>query len=401
MRFGQEVLEAAWEADAGHWRLRTTDGELTAQTMVSGTGALSEPAIPDVPGLEDFEGPAFHSAQWDHDYDLTGKRVAVIGTGASAIQFVPRIQPDVAELHLFQRTPPWVLPHPDRPISDRERRLYRRLPFLQRLVRAGIYWARETFVLGFMDKRFAKLPERVGRRHLRRQVPDRELRRKLTPDFTFGCKRALISNEYYPSLTRPNVEVVTDGIAEVRPHSVVSADGTEREVDAIIFGTGFRVQDMPVIDRVHGADGRSLGEHWSKGIAAYNGTTVAGFPNFFMLLGPNTGLGHTSVVFMVEAQIAYVMDALKTMDRRGWSALEVRPDAQDAYNEQIQEELRGTVWNDGGCASWYLDANGRNNTLWPGFTWRFRARTRHFDPAPYVATPRTAPDPRPAEPVAA
>jgi cation diffusion facilitator CzcD-associated flavoprotein CzcO len=400
LRFDHEVLEAAWDDDAGRWRLETAGGDLTADVVVSGTGALSEPSIPALPGLEDFEGAAFHSAEWDHDYDLAGKRVAVIGTGASAIQFVPHIQPQVESLHLFQRTPPWVLPHNDRPISDGERRAYRRLPLLQRLMRSAIYWARETFVLNFVNPRIAKLPELIGRRHLRQQVPDPELRRKLTPSYTFGCKRALLSNDYYPALTRPNVEVVTDGIAEVRANSVVAADGTEREVDAIIFGTGFRVQDMPVIDRVRGREGLTLAEKWRDSMQAYLGTTVSGFPNLFMLLGPNTGLGHTSVVVMVEAQIAYVMDALRAMDSHAWRSIEVREEAQRAYNKRLQKGLRGTVWNDGGCASWYLDRSGRNTTLWPSFTWRFRERTRRFDPAPYVALPTVAESPA-AEPVTA
>jgi cation diffusion facilitator CzcD-associated flavoprotein CzcO len=400
LRLNHELLEAAWDEDAGLWRLETSAGDLTADVVVSGTGALSEPAIPDLPGLESFEGAAFHSAQWDHELDLTHKRVAVIGTGASAIQFVPHIQPQVEKLHLFQRTPPWVLPHSDRPITEPERRAYRRLPLLQRLMRSTIYWARETFVLNFVRPRIAKLPERIGRRHLRKQVPDPELRRELTPDYTFGCKRALLSNDYYPALTCPNVEVVTHGISEVRANSVVAADGTEREVDVIIFGTGFRVQDMPVVDRVRGREGLTLAERWRESMQAYLGTTVAGFPNLFMLLGPNTGLGHTSVVVMVEAQIAYVMDALRAMDRHEWRSLEVREEAQRAYNERVQEGLRGTVWNAGGCASWYLDRSGRNTTLWPSFTWRFRERTRRFDPAPYVAVPAVA-DTRPAEPVAA
>jgi cation diffusion facilitator CzcD-associated flavoprotein CzcO len=400
VRLNHEVIDAAWDEEAGVWRLETSGGDLTAHVVVSGTGALSEPSIPELPGLESFEGAAFHSARWDHDFDLENKRVAVIGTGASSIQFVPRIQPQVESLTLFQRTPPWVLPHSDRPITDPERRAYRRLPLLQRVMRSSIYWARETFLLHFVRPRFAKLPERMGRRHLRKQVPDPELRRKLTPDYTFGCKRALISNDYYPALTKPNVEVVTDGIAEVRPHSVVAADGTEREVDAIIFGTGFRVHDMPVIDRVRGRDGVSLAENWRESMQAFLGTTIAGFPNFFMLLGPNTGLGHTSVVVMVEAQIAYVMDALRAMDRHDWRTLEVREDVQRTYNERVQGGLRGTVWNAGGCASWYLDRSGRNTTLWPSFTWRFRERTRRFDPAAYVAVPAAAGSPA-LEPVAA
>jgi cation diffusion facilitator CzcD-associated flavoprotein CzcO len=400
VRLNHEVIDAAWDEEAGVWRLETSGGDLTAQVVVSGTGALSEPSIPELPGLESFEGAAFHSARWDHDFDLENKRVAVIGTGASSIQFVPRIQRQVESLTLFQRTPPWVLPHSDRPITDPERRAYGRLPLLQRVMRSSIYWARETFLLHFVRPRFAKLPERMGRRHLRKQVPDPELRRKLTPDYTFGCKRALISNDYYPALTKPNVEVVTDGIAEVRPHSVVAADGTERDVDAIIFGTGFRVHDMPVIDRLRGRDGLSLAENWRESMQAFLGTTIAGFPNLFMLLGPNTGLGHTSVVVMVEAQIAYVMDALRAMDRHDWRTLEVREEVQRAYNERVQAGLRGTVWNAGGCASWYLDRSGRNTTLWPSFTWRFRERTRRFDPAAYVAVPAAAGSPA-LEPVAA
>jgi cation diffusion facilitator CzcD-associated flavoprotein CzcO len=402
IRFGHEVREAAWDEDVGHWRLETSQGTFTADFVVSGAGALSEPSVPDVPGLADFEGPAFHSARWDHDLDLQDKRVAVVGTGASAIQFVPRIQPQVESLHLFQRTPPWVLPHPDRAISPREHRLYRRFPFAQRLMRTAIYWARETFVLYFLKTRFAKLPERIGRRHLAKQVPDRDLRRKLRPTYTFGCKRPLISNDYYPSLTRPNVEVLTEGIAEVRAHSIVGSDGTEREVDAIVFGTGFRVQDMPLLDRVRGRGGRTLEELWTGGMEAYAGTTIAGLPNFFMLLGPNTGLGHNSVIFMIESQIAYVLDALDTLERRGRDTLEVREDAVREFNAGVQERLRDTVWTAGGCASWYHDHSGRNTTIWPGPTFTFRQRVRRFDPAAYVLESRPgAPAGRAADPVAA
>jgi cation diffusion facilitator CzcD-associated flavoprotein CzcO len=403
IRFDHDVREAAWDDEAGIWRLETAQGSLTADVVVSGAGGLSEPSFPDVPGLESFEGEAFHSAQWNHDFDLKGKRVAVVGTGASAIQFVPRIQPQVESLHVFQRTPPWVLPHPDRSITKRERRIYRRFPFAQKLVRSAIYWARETFVIYFLHTRFAALPERIGRRHLAKQVPDRELRRKLRPAYRFGCKRPLISNDYYPSLTRPNVDVITHGIAEVRGNTVVAADGSEREVDAVIFGTGFRIQDMPVLDRVRGRDGRTLRELWNPSMQAYAGTTIAGLPNFFMLLGPNTGLGHNSVVFMIEAQIAYVVDALRTMDARNWAQIEVREDAVREYNADVQDRLRDTVWTAGGCASWYHDASGRNTTIWPGPSFRFRERIRRFDPAPYVAVAR-ADEPEPAadaEPVAA
>jgi cation diffusion facilitator CzcD-associated flavoprotein CzcO len=393
VRFGHDLREASWDDEQQVWRLETSQGSLRAHVLVSGIGALSDPSVPDIPGLESFEGTVFHSAQWDHDHALEGERVAVVGTGASAIQFVPRIAPRVGRLHVFQRTPPWIMPHTDRPVSRFERFLFRRLPFTQRLLRSGIYFIREALVLGLaVDTRLMAGLERVGRAHLRRQLPDRELRRKLRPRYRLGCKRILISNDYYPALARDNVEVVTDGIREVRPRSIVTADGAEREVDTIILGTGFHVTDMPAAEHLHGRGGVSLAQQWQGSPQAYLGATIAGFPNLFMLLGPNTGLGHNSVVFMIEAQIAYVMDCLRTMDERGVRAVEIRAEAQAAYNARVQEQLEGTVWNAGGCRSWYLDANGRNSTLWPSFTWRFWRRTRRFDPDEY----RLAPAPTPA-----
>jgi cation diffusion facilitator CzcD-associated flavoprotein CzcO len=396
-RFGAEVLDAAFNEAAGHWEIETTAGDLTARVLIAGFGGLAEPKLPAVPGIEDFPGTIFHSAQWNHDHDLTGERVAVIGTGASAIQFVPHIQPDVAEVHVFQRTPPWIMPHSDRPISRVERALYRRWPALQRAVRDGIYWARESFVVGFMHPKVMQYSaERVARRHLRKQVPDPELRRRLKPRYRMGCKRVLISSEYLPALQKPNVELVTDGIAEVREHSIVTEDGTERPVDTIIFGTGFKVIDMPVGERVHGRDGRTLAEVWDGTPQAHHGIAISGFPNLFMLLGPNTGTGHTSVVYMAEAQIEYVADALRTMDERGAAVADVRPEALEASTRAVQERLQGSVWNTGGCASWYLDAKGTNAAIWPGFTWSYKRRTMRFDAEAYEL--RSA---RPREPVAA
>jgi cation diffusion facilitator CzcD-associated flavoprotein CzcO len=397
IRFGCEVQSAAWDDERQCWRIETTEESLTAQVLVAGTGPLHEPSIPDLPGLDRFEGRAFHSAEWDHDHDLTGERVAVVGTGASAIQFVPRIQPKVSQMHVFQRTPPWIMPHSDRAITPLEQRVYRAFPPAQLAMRAGIYWARETFVFGFMDTRFAKLPERVALKHLRDQVPELELRRKLTPDYTIGCKRILISNDYFPTLMQPNVDLVTDGITEVRESSVVTGSGEELEVDTIIFGTGFRVTDPPSAHLVRGRDGRTLAETWNGSMEAHLGTTVAGFPNLFFLVGPNTGLGHNSIVFMIESQLNYVLDALRTMDARGAGSIDVRPDVQARYNAAIQKRLRNTVWNAGGCASWYLDHTGRNTTLWPGFTWPFRRLLRRFDADHYELRPAVPA----AEPVAA
>jgi cation diffusion facilitator CzcD-associated flavoprotein CzcO len=391
VRFGCEVEDARWDGDARVWRIRTSAGEVSARALAAAAGPLSEPSIPDLPGLRDFRGTLFHSATWDHDHDLTGERVAVIGTGASAIQFVPQIQPKVAKLHLFQRTAPWIMPRPDRPITRLEHAVYRRFPAAQLAMRAAIYWGRELYAIPLLRVRLSKAIGVLARRHLRKQVPDPRLRARLTPDYAPGCKRILVSNDYLPSLARPNVEVVCDGIAEVREHSVVSRDGTEREVDTIVLGTGFHVTDLPIAERIRDAAGRSLAEHWDGSLQALRGTTVAGFPNLFFLLGPNTGLGHTSVVLMAEAQARYIRQALEHVDRSGAAAVDPRPAAQQAWNDAVQRRMHGTVWTAGGCASWYIDSRGRNTTLWPDHTFRFFAQLREFDPAEYRTLPAAVP----------
>ncbi|MGI8921760.1 MAG: flavin-containing monooxygenase [Solirubrobacteraceae bacterium] len=394
VRTGHEVLSAEWEEEVGLWRLETSQGPFSAQFLVGGMGGLSEPKLPDIPGIDSFEGAAFHSARWDHDHDIAGKRVGVVGTGASTVQIVPSIQPKVERLHVFQRTPTWVMPHNDRPISRLERRLYRRFPGAQRAMRSAIYWGRESFVLWFRHPKLARrVPERIARRHLTTQVSDPELRRRLTPTFRFGCKRVLPSNAYYPALTQPNVELVTDGIEEVTPKGVRTSDGSERELDTLVFATGFHVTDMPATRMVRGRDGLLLDDVWQGSPQAYMGTTVAGFPNFFLLLGPNTGLGHTSVVFMIECQLAYIIDCLRAVQRRGLTTIEPRPDAQARFVAEIARHEQGTVWTDGGCVSWYLDRTGRNATLWPGSTVTFKRRTRRFDLENYATTPAPSASP--------
>ena len=311
----------------------------------------------------------------------------MIGTGASAIQLVPAIQPDVARLHVFQRTPPWVTPHTGRRISGLERRLYRRVPALQKAVRTGVFAGREVLLLGFVKRpALMRIPEQVARRQLRSQVRDPVLRERVTPRYTIGCKRILPSNRWYPALAKDNVELVTDPIREVREHAIVTADGTEREVDAIVFATGFRAADMPVGEWVRGRGGQRLADAWQGSPRAHLGATVAGFPNLFVLLGPNTGLGHSSMVYMIESQIEHVVGALRTMRERGAAVAEVREDAQAAYNRELDAKLARTVWNTG-CASWYLDRTGRNALSWPDWTWRFRQRARRFDPAAHRLTP--------------
>lgn len=381
IRFGHDVLEARWHDDDARWRIRTTRGTVRARVLVSATGPLSDPALPDIPGLDTFAGTLSHSVI---GHSRTGERVAVIGTGASAAQFVPEIQPVAGRLHVFQRTPSWVLPRRDRPIGRLEQRLFRRVPALQRLIRTAIYLGRELYVLGFtVDQRLLRLASRVARGHLARQVPDLALRAKLTPTYTMGCKRIVLSDDLYPALARPNVEVVTDTIERVRPHSIVTADGAERVVDTVICATGFRVTDPPIAHRIRGREGQCLAEAWRTGMRAYKGTTVAGFPNLFLLLGPNTGGAHTSVVLMAEAQHAYLRDAVRFLRERGVASVDVRPDTMRRYDDGVARRMGRTVWVHGGCRSWYLDRNGRNTTLWPSFVAGFRRHTARFDRESY------------------
>ncbi|HEX6348809.1 MAG TPA: NAD(P)/FAD-dependent oxidoreductase [Candidatus Dormibacteraeota bacterium] len=388
VRFNHEVCAAAWDERANRWQLETTGGPWSADFLVAATGPLAEPREPEIPGLASFQGARFHSARWAADQPLDGLRVGIVGTGASAVQIIPRIQPRVAHLTVFQRTAAWVLPHLDRPIPQSQRNRYRRRPLLQRLARARIYWLLELLVLGFCkNKRWMRVLRRLAERHLERQVPDPALRDKLRPAFEPGCKRLLPSNHYYPALTRPNVELVTASIHEVLTGSVVTADGAEHELDALILATGFWVTDNPIFERIRGRSGRSLVEAWAgRGMSAYKGTAVAGFPNLFVLAGPNTGIGHTSLVFMIEAQYRYVLAALHTLQRQGRRVLEVRPEAQARFDASLQRRLRKSVWVLGGCASWYQDAAGRVPTMWPDFTWKFWLRTLRFDAGAYELT---------------
>jgi len=383
VRFGHEVRKASWKDD--RWHLETSEGAITADVLVAGVGALSAPALPQLQGIERFEGKVMHSARWDHAHDLTGRRVAVIGTGASAIQFVPAIQPKVAALTIFQRTPPWILPRGDRPIGARARRIYRAAPIAQRIVRGAIQRSRELLVLAFRDPRVMRVAEGWARKYLASEVSDPILRDKLTPDYTLGCKRILISDDYLPAITQPNVTLVTAGIAEVRERSIVDRDGVVHDVDTIVFGTGFKATDPPIAKHVHGRHKKTLAEVWQGNPRAHVGTTVSGFPNFFMLTGPNTGLGHSSMIIMIEAQIEHLLGALRWMRTRDAAAIEPTEEAQAAFVANCERRMHGTVWTTGGCSSWYLDATGKNSTLWPGSTSTFRRRVAHFRPSEYRA----------------
>ena len=388
LRFNQALLDAAWDAGAQRWRLQTSAGALTAEVLVSAAGALSEPSVPRLPGLETFAGKAFHSSRWDHGYDLAGKRVAVIGTGASAIQFIPHLQPRVEKLLLFQRTPPWVVPRLDSAIGPGARKVLRRSALARAAVRLHLFLTRELFALPFLRPALAHLVRLLALQFLQRSVRDPLLREKLTPRYEFGCKRVLLSDDYFPALQQPNVEVITDSIREVRAASILTSDGAERPIDALIFGTGFEVRDLPIARLVHGRDGRSLEQVWEESPRAHLGTTVQGFPNLFILQGPNTGLGHTSVILMIESQIDHVLSALRHMRAHGVAAVEPRAEAQQAFVSRVDQKMQRTVWLAGGCRSWYLDRTGRNFTLWPGFTFSFRSRVQTFRPAEYLCEAR-------------
>jgi cation diffusion facilitator CzcD-associated flavoprotein CzcO len=384
--FDSHVDRAHWDDYEMRWHVFTKDGrEYVAQFVVSGVGGLHIPLVPEFDGLDEFTGAAFHSAQWDHSVDLTGKRVAVIGTGASAIQIVPEIVKDVGALQLYQRTPAWVMPRPNNPIPEWMRELFSNVPGTRAAMRSGIYWIHEA--VGFAmtrQPRLLKLGELMGKWNIRRSVKDRELRRKLTPNYRAGCKRILNSDTYYQGVADPKTEVVTDGIARFTPHGIVTSDGTEREVDVVVFATGFHVTDSYTYVDIKGPGGEDLVDRWNReGVVAHRGITIADMPNLFFLLGPNTALGHNSVVFMIESQIRYAGQAIAAADRAGAQALSPTRAAQDAYNDELQAELGGTVWSTGGCRSWYMDEHGVNRTLWSGMTWQYWLATRKFRASEY------------------
>jgi len=379
IRLGTEVTRAQWlEADDA-WHIDTTQGPIVADVLISACGGLTEPLYPDIPGASDFAGPAMHTARWDHAVDLRGKRVAVVGTGASAIQVIPAIAPDAAEVVVLQRTPPWVMPRRDRGIPAWYRSALTALPPLQRTMRAASSWAREVQLLSFTRQGvFRSLGERIARRHLEAQVPDPELRARLTPGYAMGCKRILLSDDYYPALMRDNV-TVAPGLQRVTATGVIDADGREHSVDVIIWATGFQVLEPPLAHRIIGRDGETLTEAFARnGMSAYKGTTIAGFPNLYILQGPNTGLGHSSVVLMSEAQIDYLIPAVVS-----GLVLEVDATAQRSYVEDIDRRLATTVWQQGGCQSWYQNGLGRNVALWPGSTHAFARMMRSFDRGAY------------------
>ncbi len=384
IRFGMRVEAMGFDASRGAWTLEFSNGEkVCARAVVVAIGALNIPQYPDIPGLERFSGKVMHSAEWDTDYSVAGRRVAVIGTGASAIQIIPSIQPEVSQLNVFQRTPPWVMPKFDRPLKKSEHTWFRRLPFLQSAVRALQYLTMEAVVPAFMwDSFLTRLGERQGRRFINSVVTDPVLREKLTPKYSMGCKRVLLSDEYYPALIQDNVEVISDGICRIEENAIVTADGKRHEVDTIVLATGFKVPVAGAPMPVTGLEGRTLAKDWANGVEAYKGISISGYPNMLYMMGPNTGPGNTSVIFYIESQIRYILQYLKKLRASPGQSLEMRPDVQAEFNAKVQRMMRGTTWTSG-CNSWYLAPDGRNTTLWPSFSWRYRLTTRHFRLADY------------------
>lgn len=395
IRFNEQVTGARWDEGALHWTVTSTSGEWRAEVLVMATGALSDPVVPDLPGLSSFNGPSFHTARWDGRVPLDGKRVGVIGTGASAVQVIPAIQPIVRHLVVSQRTPAWVLPRFDRAVPSWLRALYRQVPLSQRLVRALQHLKHETLFLPFRHAAVRRMAEALIGLHLNHQVRDLALRRALTPTYAIGCKRLVLSDDYYPAMTQPNVTLVTSAVVRVDQDAIVTADGARHEVDVLIHATGFRVTDPILAPAIIGRGGRSLADVWQGSPQAYMGTTVADFPNLFMLGGPNTGLGHSSVIMMAEAQFEHVLGVLDLLARRGGGAAEPSGAAQARFVEWMDTSLATTVWLRGGCTSWYLDRTGRNSTLWPFGVDRFRRTVSRVRAADYVITPmlRTSPAP--------
>lgn len=383
-QFNTEVLSANFQEDKGLWELETTQGNFACRFLIAATGQLSVPSQPNLKGLESFKGQVFHSARWPENLDLSGKKVAVVGTGASAIQFVPEVTKTAAEVTLFQRSAPYVLPKPDRRYSKAEKTLLSRLPIIRSLERLGLYSAYETRVLGFgaLHKHTMTLFELNFKRFLRQQIKDKALRDKLTPDYPMGCKRILLSNNYYPALAQSHVTVENQGIDQVTANSIRTTTGEEHAADVIIFGTGFKAADFLSPINVTGSQGRTLTQAWEDGAEAYKGVSVAGFPNLFILYGPNTNLGHNSIIYMLESQFEYVLRCVKAVSKKKARTLDVKEKVMRRFNDGIQEQIDGTVWQ-AGCTSWYQNASGKNTNNWPTFTFKYRALTHNVDPEDY------------------
>jgi cation diffusion facilitator CzcD-associated flavoprotein CzcO len=393
IQFNTSLEGADFDESSGTWQVKLSDGtKPRARFVITAVGPLSNPAIPEINGKETFQGSIFHSAYWDHSADLKGKKIAVIGTGASSIQFVPHVAKDAATVELFQRSAPWVLPKPDRKIFGFEKALYKYVPGWRLAHRASLYWANEFSLIGFLDENswIRSIAQWGATKHLHYHIKDDVLRKKLTPNFRFGCKRALLSNEYYPALARDNVDVIDTGIERITETGIIDKSGISHDVDVIIWGTGFKVDEPLMGINIRGIDGQDLNAVWKDSeFESYYGTTVAGFPNAFILTGPNTGIGHTSLVVMIEAQYNYIMDAIKKVQQQDIKYINVKKSVQTQFCQALQEKMVGTVWNSG-CNSWYLSDSGKNFSIWPDYSFNFIRQTKTLNLVDYDVVKREA-----------
>lgn len=386
IRLGRAIVRAVFEEKNGYWCVTDEQGSICrARFLIAGMGPLSVPAYPDLPGLDDFEGEVFHTARWNHDAQLAGKRIGIIGTGASAIQVMPQLARSAARVTVFQRSAPWIIPKPDRAITVRERQRYRRFPLLMRLYRFWLYWGFEAFA-PYIIWRWEPLKRRVekmARSYIEQQIADPELRQRVTPDYRFGCKRVLFSNDWYPALQQDNVTLVDHAVARVTPEGVMAADGRHHDLDIIVCATGFHVPVAGAPFEIRGLQNRLLDDEWSAAAQAYKGVNVNGFPNLFLLLGPNSNAAHTSILICMEQQVAYIARAIRNLMRRRLKYLDVKASAQSRFNRKLQRRLTRTTWQTGGCSNYYLAPNGQNSALFPGFNWEYGLRMRRFRKADY------------------
>ena len=385
IRFDEPMEQIVWDEEAKGWLVTTANGQYFADVVIAGTGSLAEPKMADIQGAESFTGHHFHSSQWNHDESLEGKNVAVIGSGASAIQFVPEVAKQAARVDVYQRTPNWIIPRPDKEIGPKQQWLLANVKIYQQFKRFYTYLVNESRILGIVISPSLLTGFRLlAKRHLHKQVADPALRKAMLPNYAIGCKRILISNDWYPTICRDNVDLVTNGIDEIRPDSIVTVDGTERKIDAIVWGTGFYATENPIAEKIVGMDGVKLSDAWANGEYAYKGTTVSGYPNLFFIVGPNITLGHTSMVLMIEAQVNYIKKALQWKRSNGVNRIEVKKDSEKVYNDALQKRLAGSVWATD-CDSWYKHKSGKITALWPNFTFSYKKITKEFDPEHYNA----------------
>ena len=383
IRTSTEVAAARWDAGRDRWVLDTSAGQFEAEVLVTACGQLSVPSVPAIPGLDSFAGPAFHTAHWRHDVDVTGKRVAVLGTGCSAIQVVPAIQPIVEHVDVYQRSPGWTLPKMDFPYKERTRRLFKHFPWLQRLDREAIFLFQELAAAGLTRHRWLLPPFRaLARRNITKAIDDPVLRAKVTPADEIGCKRIMLTDDWYPTLTKPNVDLITDRVAEIVPGGVRTDDGAERPADVLVLATGFQTHGFVAPMEITGPEGRTLAQEWGSVPRAYLGMSVSGFPNMFLLYGPNTNGGSGSVIYVIEAAMGHVIAALRELDRGQAQRIELRREMAERFDRELRVALQGTVWQDG-CTNWYVDEQGNNPSQWPWLWTTYKRRTASLEPGAY------------------